>query len=99
MALRTLTPTHQALRQISIHEAHYSISIELGADVRRVIEEQTASLWSELDQLLVQLWESRSILPKMLYNVYPESEKAMRELVGYRLPEITGRGIVDLVKI
>jgi len=99
MTLQTITHIHQALREISIHEAYYSISIELGAEVRRIIGEQTASLWSELDRLLVRLWESRSIHPKMLYSAFPESENAMRDFVGYCLPEITRRGIVDLAKI
>jgi len=94
-----MTPAHQALRRISIHEAYYSFSIETGAEVRGLIGEQTVRLWSELDQLLVQLWESRLIRLEMLYDRFPDSEKAARDLAGYCLPEITGRGIVDLVNI
>jgi len=99
VALQTITPIHQDLRQISIHETHYSVFVEMGAEVGQLIEEQTARLWSELDQLLVQLWMSRSIRPKLLYNGFPEGEKAMRDLARCCLPEITGRGIVDLVSI
>ena len=99
MALRTITPVHQALRQISIHETYYSLYAGLGAEVKSLMGEQTASLWSELDQLLVQLWKSHSIRPRMRYDASPVSKEAMRDLVWYYLPEITRRGIVDLVKI
>jgi len=63
----------------------------MGADV------QTTQLWLELDHLLVQLWESRAIRPKMLYDAFRVREKTMRDLAGFFLPEITGRGIVGLV--
>ena len=96
-AVRTITPIHQDLQQISIHETHCSRFVERGTDVRRLIGAQTAQLWSELDHLLVQLWESRSIRPKMLYGTFPAREKAVRDLAGCFLPEIMGRGIVDLV--
>jgi len=99
VALRTITPEHQDLRQISIHETHCSRFVERGAEVRRLIGVRTARLWSELDHFLVQLWESRSIRPKMLYGAFPGKERAVRDLTGYFLPEITRRGIVDLVGV
>ncbi|KAF9780898.1 hypothetical protein BJ322DRAFT_1213540 [Thelephora terrestris] len=44
--------------------------------------------WHELDHLMVQLWTSHSILPKILYCNGPQ------ELVASLLPELTKRGFV-----
>jgi len=94
--LRTITPEHRDLRQITISVANYSTSVILGADVRREIGDQNL-WWLELDRLLAKLWESHSIRPQILYHTPPSWEGAMIDLVGWLLPETTGRGIVNLV--
>jgi len=96
-ALRTVTPQHRDLRQISIFAAHYSTLVNIGGNVRRITGEQTLGQWLELDRLLAQLWESHSIRPKILYNAFPGKEKIIRDWVGCLLPEITERGVIDLV--
>ena len=47
----------------------------------------------DLDRLLVQFWDSRSIRPKVVTE-----KKGKRDWAGYLLPEITKRGIIDLVE-
>ena len=53
--------------------------------------------WEDLDRVLLQLWTSRSIRPKIGY----QGRKGgcdLRELVLKLLPELTSRGVVDLVE-
>jgi hypothetical protein len=50
--------------------------------------------WLDLDRLLVQLWESRSIRPNLVPVEKPDAGDQMR----YLLPEITGRVVIDLVE-
>ena len=95
-ALRTVTPQHQDLRQISIFVDHYSTLANIGADVERITRERIREQWSRLDHLLAQLWESHSIRPKILYKAFPGKEKIIRDWMGYLLPGIIGRGILDL---
>jgi hypothetical protein len=67
-----------------------------GGNVRRVVKEADFGQWLDLDRLLVQLWESRSICPKVEWVM--RQVPYMRECVGCLMPEITERGIVDLVE-
>ena len=53
--------------------------------------------WHDLDRLLVQFWDSHSIRPRVTY----EAETRRRDIRHYApslLPELTRRGLVDLVK-
>jgi len=52
--------------------------------------------WLELDRILVQLWESCSVRPRVAYLALNEGRGEMRVLTGCMLPEIAGRGIIDL---
>ena len=98
IALRTITPKNQDLRQISILPANYAIMLMYGADVRRIAEEKgLIGQWLELDQLLVQVWESRSISLEVLYNVVLREGESMRSCMEWLLPGATGGGMVDLV--
>ena len=63
-----------------------------GANVRQAIGEANFEQWLNLDRLLVQFWESRSIRPKVVCAKLREG----RDWAGCLLPEITGRGIIDL---
>ena len=60
------------------------------------IRDNPGTQWLDLDRLLVQFWVSRSIRPKI---VYPgNATEIMKDWIVCLLPEITKRGIVDLVK-
>ena len=90
MILRTVTPRHQDLRQISIYVHFDSTLTSAGADVRQIVGEQIVGEWSNLDRLLVQLWESRSIRPQVISATLDE-ERGTRDCILCLLPEITKR--------
>jgi hypothetical protein len=50
--------------------------------------------WQDLDHLLVRFWTSHSIRPKIVY----QAGKGLNDLVPSLLPELMGRGAVDLVE-
>jgi hypothetical protein len=98
-ALQTTTPEHRDLQQIMIHIPYYLTVVKVFADVRRAIGEAGYGQWLDLDRLLVQLWESRSICPKAVVRATQAKEKKdTRDCVARLLPETTKRGIIDLVE-
>ena len=98
MALRTITPKHRDLRRISIYVTYSSTLVyNNGGYPRETIANQTPIQWWEIDDLLVQLWESHPIPPKILYEVFPWDESGVCNWVAKLLPETTERGTVDLV--
>jgi hypothetical protein len=93
MALQTITPKHQHLRQISIPMAYYRSAVAgPGPNVRQTIGEANFEQWLNLDRLLVQLWESHSIRPKVVCTAGHDVE----DFIGSLLPEIMRRGVVDV---
>ena len=86
MALRTIVPEHRHLSEISIH---VSSSFE-GSDIRRAMGEAAFGRWLDLDHVLVQLWESHSIRPRIEWKQY-DTESGL----AYLLPEAVKRGIID----
>lgn len=53
----------------------------------------------DLDRLLIQLWELRSVRPRINYLAVPQSEeKEVVDCVSCLLPEVTKRGVLDLEK-
>ena len=91
LALQTITPKHRNLRGISIYVPYDPTLTNAGADVAQVIGDLICGQWLDLDRLLVQIWESRSIRPKVL-----STTQHIGYSVGGLLPEITKRGIIDL---
>ena len=97
IALRTITRKHQDLREISILPATYALMVMLVADVRRIVREKgVIGQWLELDHLLVQVWKSRPISLKVLYEVMPREGENMKSLMEWLLLGATGGGMVDL---
>jgi hypothetical protein len=96
--LETVTSKHRDLRQVTIHIPYAS---EYTRDLRLIEQVEAAKpgmRWSDLDCLLVQLWESYSILPKV---VCPQSRnKTMRveDWTRYLLPQAAERGVVELAE-
>jgi len=62
-----------------------------------VIWEKVHREWADLDHLLVQFWASRSLRPKVMYGLRNQEEELRDHLAGL-LPELTRRGIIDLVQ-
>jgi len=90
MILRTITPNHQDLRRVSLYVQFDFALTSAGADVRRTVGERIVGEWSNLDRLLVQLWESRSIRPQVI-SVTLDEEQGTRDCILCLLPEITKR--------
>ena len=99
LALQTITSEHGDLQQISIRVPHHSNSIANPARTRQSVGEKIYSQWMDLDRLLVQSWEARAIRLKIMYSAYMKEEEATSVYVGVLLPEITKRGISELVNI
>jgi hypothetical protein len=99
MTLKT-TPKLRDLREISIYMPHYMTTVCAGAEVTGVIGEASYGEWLDLDRLLVQLWETSSIRPKFVCPPQIGMEWDTNYCVGYwcLLPEITKKGIIDLVE-
>ena len=53
--------------------------------------------WLDLDRLLVQFWTSRSIRPRVVYEP-DERGLDMGDYAPSLLPELTRRGLVDLIE-
>lgn len=103
MTLRTITPNHRNLRQISIcithtlshvaphriHPTYFKLSVSSDAHQQ----------WLELDRLLVQLWESHAIRLRVLYDgsTSTVAQQKMRGCIECFFPETVARGIVDMI--
>ena len=96
MALQTITPEHRDLRQISF-DVHYLTNFNAEATFRRLIREAILGHWLDLDRLLVRLWESHSIRPKIICATPGQERQSVRSWVGGLLPETTRRGVIDLI--
>ena len=96
MTLQTVKSKHGALRKIGIC-IYELIFDDPGADIRQILGEVVYGEWLDLDRLLVQFWELRSIRPKVTYDVMSaDKEKEVINCVSCLLPEMTKRGMIDL---
>lgn len=73
-------------------------SFDVGTNIRQTVGEATARQWLDLDHLLVELWESHSIRPKIGCVKLGEERQNVEYCVGCLLPEVTERGIIDVVE-
>jgi len=86
-ALQTIKS--EGLRQIAVH-LHTTI-------FQDPTEEMDHREWQDLDRLLVQFWTSHLIRPQLVYA--PNSTgRDTRDRTPSLLPELTRRGLVDLVE-
>jgi len=96
-ALETITPGHSDLQEISIHMPYSAALDRDGVDIRQTIGETVYGQWLDVDRLLVQFWDSRSIRPRVVDPLMENGGGGMGHLLSRDLlPEITERGIVDL---
>ena len=90
--VRWITATLQTANSNSL----WQITIHSDIVIFDSIGETDRQEWRELDRLLVQLWTSRSIRPKFAFT----KERGRGDLGDFApglLPELTSRGVVDLV--
>ena len=97
--LDTITSRHRSLQRISIHLPHiyHQITREDGL-TERAARMDFGIQWLDLDNILVRFWDSRSIRPKVVYPLTRNYKEEMRNGAGHLLPEVTKRGIIDLVE-
>ena len=93
-ALRTITPEHQDLLQISIFAD--TVRRFVGPDIELGVEAHIYERWSDLDHLLIQLLESGSILPRVVVSSAPEEVEKMADSIAWLLPEVAERGFIKL---
>ena len=93
VALQTITPQHRDFRQISIYVPYHSTPHD--AEIVQSLGESIRRQWLDLDRLLVQFCESRSIRPRVGCVRQGEKCENTEYFVGCLLPEMTKRGIVD----
>ena len=102
MTLKTITHNHRNLQQVSIHvpDEPYDPGLDSGepAQVRFTVREDVCEQWLELDRLLARLLESHSIRLKIQHYTRPEEREEQSSWMDALLPEVTRRGIVDLVR-
>ena len=96
-ALQTITTEHRNLRSISIYAPFRFTQINPDANVRETIGGEIFDQWLDLDRLLVQFWESRSIRPNVVCTKVERGNKNTRYCIGCVLPEVTKRGVIDLI--
>ena len=101
--LRTITYDHHSLRQISISTFYAYLRQELSnfdpTDHQRRLIQNADTEWLELDHFLVQLRESRPVRLEVLYHLTGSAHKEKaRSYMENLLPELTMRGMVDLVE-
>jgi hypothetical protein len=89
VALQTVQSKN--LQRITIHPAcGCTTSVNL-------IGEAVRQEWQDLDHLLLQFWATYSIRPKIMYEADKGGDD-LRASAPSLLPELTRRGLVDLVE-
>ena len=92
-ALQTITHNHRDFRHISFDIS--DINSLSHVDIRRDTRVPAFSQWSELDRLLVQFWDTRSIRLKITYYALGERWEKMDGLAKGLLLEMAKRGLID----
>ena len=101
-ALRTITTDHQNLREVLLFAPcmHYCILPTFDHTnpdaITRAIGEGVFRQWLEFDHLLARLWESHSIHLK--FPCHRRQDGVHCPCGGSLLPEVTSRGMADLVE-
>lgn len=103
MTLGTITSEHRNLHQISIHIPYalsHATAQECTAIERQIENMDPGTRWSDLDHRLVELWESRSVRGRVVYHRTQTRDggRGSRDWATYLFPELTKRGIIDLVE-
>jgi len=96
-ALQAITYKHRDLRQILIYMFYSSFLAGIDGDVGHTIGEEIHRQWLELDSILIQFWESRSIRPRLTYMTRAQETQSMQDYFERLLPGTMKWRIIDLV--
>jgi hypothetical protein len=89
--VRWITTTLQTAESINLEE------IVIHPVNAPIASESVYREWQDLDYLLLQFWISRSIRPKIRHK-WKGGRYYLRDLAPRLLPELTSRGVVDLIE-
>ena len=102
--LRTITRNHESLERISLKADYYELSYDDEDDDEDDEDSSIGSFrphWLELDNLLMQFWESHSVRVEAVYYSYkaigPASGRARDYAVGLCMQEGKDIGILTSV--
>lgn len=97
MALRTITPEHEDLHEVSIHFTSYTLSpIQGPFNLRQIIGGETYMKWMDLDRDLVQLCETHAVCVGVRCLSTMEQDEVWEYVEGL-LPGVTKGGMIRLV--
>ena len=98
MALETIILKHRDLRKISIQFVYgYDRPTDVDPNLIQLNEATKPGIrWSDLDSLLVQLFESRSIQPRIACPRLNITTQTLEDLARYLLPETAMRGTMEI---
>ena len=96
LALQTIGHQHRDLRRVSIHMPPSSALIAFLRDIRKAIQDGYLEQISNLDLLLIHLWEARSIRPIVICPL-ARREVGVVDCVGTLLPDMTRRGMIEFI--
>ena len=97
--LRTITGEHRNLQQISIRVPPIA---DPGHDIPTIDGLCGANPplgWSDLDRLLVEFWELRSIPSKVVRSMRGSCPGVLKDWAKLLVPELMRRGIFDPVDV
>ena len=99
MTLRTVTAEHRSLRQISVYVPcirgyWYDRSV-----ISSLYKANPPLRWSDLDRVLVEFWELRSIPSKVVCSRTKRGSRGAKDWAEFLVPELMKRGIFDPVDI
>ena len=64
-------------------------------DIGQATSDPAFGQWSELDRLLIEFWDTRSIHLSVSYGTLGEKWRKMDQLVKGLLPEMAKRGLIN----
>ena len=91
--IQRITMTLQTAESTNLEQ----ITILSPVDFGKPIRESACREWQGFDRLLLQFWISRSIRPKIGCKQFNKG-RVLRDVALRLLPELTSRGVVDLVE-
>ena len=96
MALQIIAQRHRGLRRVTVHVDYLDIP-GAGTSIRKILGEQICEQWLDLDHFLNKFWKSLSIHSNVVC-IIPKGRHEIGDNVGYLLPEMKKREIIDLVE-
>ena len=76
---------------------YYLTCAGVDTNITHIVEKAAFGQWSDLDRLLIQLWESRLIRPEVIHTTMRGGPQETKDFIGCLLPEMMKREMITLV--